>query len=416
MRPEKKIRWTLPNGLTVLYQHSPGIPLAAASVLTRSGSLYEKPFQAGLANLAWELLLSGTRRRSAREIAEVTESMGSSLGVQASEDYSEIGFVAPVDQLELVLDVVMDILMNPTFPLTEIKKERASVLAGLKSRQDTIFNRAYDCFNATFFGSHPYGRPVEGTERAVRRFTRSHLQTWHREHCRPDRTIFSLVSSWPLSKAKPILEKYGRRWTKASVSFPISPGPRVIPPSHSKRIRLQARFEQAYLMTGVLAPPALDASYLALKVLNTVLGGGMSSRLFIKLREETGLAYEVSSFFPTHLLPSQWVIYLGLPSDKLDVAREKLEDILRTLQDRGPSSEEVQQAIRMIQGAYLMELQGRRRQAWYAAWWEFLGKGNGFETDFLKALENVTPDQVRDLARQLLSQPRVTVEITPHAK
>jgi zinc protease len=405
-------RWVLPNGLTCLYRHSPGVPLAAATLLMRTGSLDEEPSQAGLASLTAELMLQGTRRRSARRIAEDIESVGASMGTQTSEDSTALGFVAPMDELDRMLQVTAEVLSQPVFPLEEIKKERAQVLAGLQSRKDSIFNFAYDAFNTALFGSHAYGRPIDGHRRTVKRFTRDHLKAWHQRHIRPERSIFSLVGSLPPEDARRLLEKRLRVWKKSEDAR----GRSYTTPSRlmtPRRLQLTSRFEQAYLMTGVQAPTALDADHTVLKVLNTVLGGGMSSRLFLRLREELGLAYEVSSFSPTHLLTSQWVIYLGVPPEKLPLARKELEKLLSTLQREGPRPEEIHQAVSMIKGGYLMEHQTRRRQAWYAAWWEFLGKGQDHDQTFLKAIERVTPQQVRDLARRLLSQPRVTIEVTP---
>jgi len=139
----------------------------------------------------------------------------------------------------------------------------------------------------------------------------------------------------------------------------------------------------------------------------------MSSRLFMRLREELGLAYEVSSFFPTRIRASQWVVYLGLPAEKVKMAEKKLSEMFRQLCRRGVTLAEVKQAKQMIKGAYIMEHQTRRRQAWYAAWWEFLGKGQEFDMHFPSAVDAVTPSAVHSLARRLLEQPRVTVEVTP---
>ena len=140
----------------------------------------------------------------------------------------------------------------------------------------------------------------------------------------------------------------------------------------------------------------------------------MSSRLFAKLREEFGLAYEVSSFYPTRLDVSQWVIYLGLPKEKLDTASRQLEKLLEQMVDRGPTSEEVRQAKAMIRGAFLMDRQSRRRQAWYAAWWEFLGRGLDYGDEFLRTVDAVTPKQLHALvSARCFKQPRVTVAVIP---
>jgi predicted Zn-dependent peptidase len=139
----------------------------------------------------------------------------------------------------------------------------------------------------------------------------------------------------------------------------------------------------------------------------------MSSRLFVTLREKLGLAYEVSSFYPTRLDRSQWVIYLGLPKEKLETASRKLDDLLDRMAGTGPNVGEVRQAKAMIRGSFLMDRQSRRRQAWYAAWWEFLGKSAGYGDEFLAAVDRVTPKELGDLLRRILAQPRVTVTVVP---
>lgn len=166
-------------------------------------------------------------------------------------------------------------------------------------------------------------------------------------------------------------------------------------------------------MVGFPAPCAKDPDQIPLKVLNTLLGGGMSSRLFVTLREKLGLAYEVSSFYPTRLDRSQWVIYLGLPREKLETASRQLDQLLERLADLGPNAKEVTQAKAMIRGSFLMDRQSRRRQAWYAAWWEFLGKGAGYGDEFLAAVDRVTPRELGELLRRMLAQPSVTVRVIP---
>jgi zinc protease len=418
-------RHVLPNGLVFLYRQSPGIPLAAGTLLLPSGSLDETAAQAGLANLTLEVLPQGTRRLSARKITDRLESMGASLGVQVAEDHTDIGFSVPIGRMEQTLEILVSMLVEPTFLPEEIKKEREGVLAGLKSREDSLFNRAYDTLNEVLYGSHPYGRTIDGYERTVRKFTRSQMLEWYRAHVRPDGAFLSVVSSFPSGQVQKIIEKHFRAWKprgltcltgRQAQSSKLSRNlchTKVTPLRGNKEVSLKARFEQAYLMIGVQAPSALDSAYAGLKVLNTLLGGGMSSRLFLKLREEMGLAYEVSSFYPTHLAASQWVFYMGLPPGKLAVARKAMEAELDLLRREGPNPEEVRQAVEMIKGTYLMEHQTRARVAWYAAWWELLGKGYEFDRQFVPMIESVTVEEVRTLARRLLDQPRVTVEVTP---
>ena len=166
-------------------------------------------------------------------------------------------------------------------------------------------------------------------------------------------------------------------------------------------------------MVGWQAPGANHKDQVPMKVLNTLLGGGMSSRLFVVLRENLGLAYVVSSFFPTRLDVSQWVIYLGLPAGKLPVASRKLKELLEKFAKEGPTGRELAQAKAMIRGAFLMDRQSRRRQAWYKAWWEFLGRGPKYGEEFLAQVDAVTAKTVQSLLQKVLAQPRVTVTVTP---
>ena len=404
--------WTLPNGLTCLYQQSPGLPLAAGTLLLRTGSSYECPDQAGLASLTAELLLQGTRQRSSQKLAEEMESVGASLGIQTSEDYTDIGHIAPVSHLGRILEMMAEMLTEPAFAPAEIQKERTHTLAALKSRQDAIFNSAYDTLNQEMYGAHPYGRPVDGRPETVRRFTRQDIQNWHRTEMGPERAVLAMISSLPLKDVQSQVERHLKTWKKSGGDA-ARPQLTLPVPAVSRRIRRSSRFEQAYLMLGIPAPAVNDPDYVALKVLNTLLGGGMSSRLFLRLREELGLAYEVSSFFPSHLMNSQWVIYLGTPPKKLAVAQKELERLLSALERKGASPQEVRQAAMMIRGGHVMDTQPRRRRAWYAAWWKFLGREPDSDQDFLRAVDGVTPHQIRTLSKRLLSQPRITVEMGP---
>lgn len=407
-------RWTLPNGLNVLYQQDPSFPLACASLLMRAGSRLETPVQAGLSSMSIDLLMQGTRRHDAKEIARQMELIGASMGTQAHEDYSEMGFIAPAKEMRQAFGMMAEILKEPAFPQDEIKKERAHILAGLRSRKDAIFHLAYDHFSKALFSDHPYGRPLEGSADTVRRFNRQDFLAWNARHSSPEGAILSIVAPLPPTRALEWLKKSLGAWVaarrpKGSASAPQ----RVATLQKSMRKVVQSNFKQAYLMTGWQAPSAHHEDQMILKVLNTVLGGGMSSLLFVKLREELGLAYEVSSFYPTRFDLSQWVIYLGLPAERLAVASKRLEQLLEDLARKGPHDREMQQAKAMIRGAFLMDRQSRRRQGWYNGWWEFTGRGLDYGKQFLRGVDAVSATQVRDLLRTFLEKPRVTVKVVP---
>ena len=406
-------RWTLANGLRILYQEDAGFPLAQATLLVGAGSRQEKRSDAGLSSMTIDLLMEGTRKRNARAIARAMESVGASMGTQAHEDYSEMGFIVPAKEIDRALDVTSEVLQEPSFPQLEVTKEKAHVLASLASRRDSIFNLAYDHLNKALYGDHPYGRPLEGNENAVRRFKRGDFRRWHAGKIRPQIGVLSIIAPLSATTVRARLRKTLERWHPPR----LAQRPTAVPPvpflQKSLSRVIPSSFEQAYFMVGWQAPEASHDEQIPLKVLNTLLGGGMSSRLFITLREELGLAYEVSSFYPTRLDTSQWVVYLGLPQEKLNIASQKLEELLETFARRGPAAAELLQAKAMIRGAFLMDRQSRRRQAWYRAWWEFLQRGPDYGEEFLAAVDVVTAKTVQNLMKKILAQPRATVTVVP---
>jgi zinc protease len=164
-------------------------------------------------------------------------------------------------------------------------------------------------------------------------------------------------------------------------------------------------------MLAYPAPGASDRDYAALKVLNAHLGAGMSSPLFQSVREEGGLAYEVSSFYPSRRLASALVVYAGTDPANVDQAHKK---VLRTVQDlleKPPSGEALDDAKRYIRGHYMMDHQTNGKLAWYLGWWEVLGRGHGHDAAYLKEIDAVTAEDVRRSAERLFAQPPVTVKI-----
>lgn len=407
-------RWRLSNGLMVLYQRDSALPLAAATLLIPTGSRQEADTEAGLCSLTFEMLLRGTRRKSARQVADAIESIGGSLGVSTGEDFSEVDWLVPAAQAERTLALFVELLTQPAWPTRELAKEKVQVVADLRRRHDAIFNVAYDMFRAELFQRHPYARLVDGHEATVGAFTVKDLARWHRQFIRPEGAIFSLIGPWPEAEARRLLESALRHWTKKKLSRRRA-SPTLMPkaPHQPKAITVPSTFQQAYLMVGTRAPALKEAQGLPLKVWNMILGGGMSSRLFVQLREERGLAYEVSSFYASRLEGSSWAAYLGLPPERLVEAETALAQVLETMAKRGPTEREVQQAKRMMEGSYVMDHQTRRRQAWYAAWWEFLGRAPEYDHRHIERIRAVSLSDVRQAGTALLEQARLQIKVIP---
>ncbi len=418
-------RERLENGLTLLYQQDASLPLTHASLLLRSGSAGESEAQAGLASLTLDIMMEGTLRRTARQIADAMESIGASLGGQGHEDYADFGFVVPSAHLPRAMDVLSDILHRPAFRESDTRKQRMEVLANLSSRTDAIFNVAYDALASRLFPRHAYGRPIEGLSKTVKGFTRHDFVHWHAAHMRPGHMILAVMGPWGFEKTLGLVRRsfvssgsgrgsgsrgnfYINKANLDSHSYCPSLGP-----SKPNAVLLRSSFSQAYYMQGYRAPVYGDPLHLPLKLANIAIGGGMSSRMFLELREKRGLAYEVSSFYSSRSQGGAWAFYLGLPNDKRRAARVVLNALLERVSQNGITPKELAQAKRMMRSGYLMENQPRRRKTWYAAWWAMQGKDPDHAKQFLGELEAVTLADVRTAIQQTLGAAKVVVEVVP---
>jgi len=405
-------RWTLPNGLTCLYQESRDIPLAAGTLFFRSGSRYETLKEAGVGSFTIEMLMQGTRRQNARAIADQVESIGASMGFQSFEDYAESDFLTPAIHIDRILDLMLEVLREPSWPAIEITKEKEHVLSEFKTRHDAIFNVAYDRFRSELFGDHPYSRLTDGNVTSVRLLTKKDLVRWHARYLHPERTVFSLIGPWPArTMEKKIVQRFSG-WKSPKPQADPVPSP-IAAPTQFRESTEQASFKQAYWMSGTVAPAMQDAAMLPTKLFNMILGGGMSSRLFVELREKRGLAYEVSSFYASRRDAGTWAVYLGLPFEKLGIAETALAELLEDLSKKGPTKAEMEQARQMMLGSYIMDHQTRRRQAWYAGWWEFLGRPVDYDSKYPDRIRAITDDAIRSAGKALLATPRVSVKVLP---
>jgi len=169
-------------------------------------------------------------------------------------------------------------------------------------------------------------------------------------------------------------------------------------------------------MIGTLAPEVGSPDYVPLKVFNAYLGGGMSSKLFMTLREKEGLAYEVDSFYPTRASQSQFVIYMGLKAERIPEAKDRIQSLLKEVLREPPQANDIEEAKRLIRGTYLMDHQTNARRSHYLGWWECLGKSHTYDDSYPKMIQQVTPEEVWRVAREYLLKPSATVEIYPSKK
>jgi zinc protease len=405
-------RAVLKNGLVVLAVENPAADIVAARIFIRSGSAYEARSQAGLFHLLSSVLLKGTDRYSAQEIAEQVESVGASIASDATSDYSLVSLKTVSADFPDILQLAADVMRSPSFPDHEVALEQRLTLQGIRSMQEQPFSIAQRQLQGAMFGEHPYALPSIGTEESVASLTRDDLCGVHRTHFRPDNLVISIVGHIVPDEAIALVDQIFGSWPIPSQGGqPLPLPPLIFPPVTAAPLRVATAQEtmQSIVMLGYRGTSVHKEDYIGLKLLNTYLGNGLSSRLFVELREKRGLAYEVSAYYPTRADISQFVVYMGTAPQNTAIALEGLrQEVDRLCQER-LTEDELQVAKNKLLGQYALGKQTNAQIAQIFGWYETLGLGLSFDQTFQDWVASVTPDMAQAIAQRYFAEPFVSL-------
>jgi zinc protease len=405
-QPAGVLRHRYPNGLTLLARENPAAPVVAVSLQVRMGARWERADEAGVSNLLQRVMVKGTARRSALELAEAAEEIGGSLSAAGDTDYSEIHGAALARHWKELLALVAEVALSPSLPPEEIENERRVILAQIRNRGDLPFPLTFDTLLAALYGPHPYAHPALGRREAVERADRARLLGHYRRHYRGGRMVLAVSGQ---VSARAVLEEAGRLFAGLpDGDEAVEPLPPPAPPARARQT-LERPAAQAQVLLGALAPPLAHPDYAAVKVLSTLLGGGMAGRLFTELRDRRGLAYSLGSIYPSRRDTSFLVLYMGTAPDNLARAEAGLRGEVERVRTERVAPEELARAKAYLLGTLAMDRRTNARQAWYLAFFELAGVGHGFVERYARDVEAVTPEDVHRVARSYLEDPLVTI-------
>jgi predicted Zn-dependent peptidase len=394
----------LGNGVTILSENVPYLRSATVGVWISGGSRDESPPENGIAHFIEHMLFKGTARRRAIDISREIESVGGTINAYTDREY--IFFYAKVltKDFPLVADLLSDIYMNSLFDGQELDREKDVILQEILMVEDSPEDLLHDFFHASYWGGHPLGLPIQGTSGNVAAFTRERVTEYFRDRFWRRGVIVSVVGNVPHERVVDELQK-------VMGSFRL--GERHVPgpaPAPQCGVFLRGRpIEQIHLCLG--APGVSRASdwKYAAHVLNAILGGSMSSRLFQEIREKRGLAYSVFSSLSSYADTGILKICAGTTPEKAGEVLKVTGEILSDLTDGRLSEEEVALAKELIKGSMLLSMESPGFRMTRLAMSEmFLGR---FEDpmDEIRKVDEVTPDGVRALASRMLLRERFSL-------
>ncbi len=396
-------RARLPGGLSVLFEPRPDRPLALG-VWLRLGSRDDPAEQAGLAHFLEHMLFKGTARRSALQISQAIDGLGGDINAATSKEYTFFHVEVLPQHLETALDVLADLVRRPLLAPEEIEREKGVVLSEIQAAHDMPQERVFELFMEKLWrDDHPLGRPIAGEEETVRALSQTQLR--QRFECLRPEALFLTAAGGvaPAELLRVAGEKLGDL-EACPAEFHREP-PR---PNASGLYLEEKETQQVHLCLGLPALARGDERRWALEVLSTVLGGGMSSRLFTRIREQLGLAYAVSSGSSYFQDGGLLLIYLGTEPGKARQAAEVSREELQRLEREPISPEELRLAKQKMTGNMLLGLESSHARMMRLGGSEIYRQHLPLE-QVIARLEAVSSEQVQALARQLLGEQPLTL-------
>ena len=378
--PPAVSRHVLTNGFTVLVREDQGVGVAAAALHVRAGSLFETAESAGITNFLQRVMVRGTERHTALALTEAVEDLGGSLDASGDVEYGEVHGTALARNWEPLLQLLAEVALRPTLPPEEIERERRLIQSTIQTRGDTPFQRAFDSILSDLYGPHPYAWPAVGRRESVERVSRDALRAHYAAIYRPDRMVLAVSGNVPTVRVVRAAERLFGGLPRPTAPPSVSSVEAL--PRGGRRV-VERPVQQAQVLVGYLGPSLLEPDYAAARVLATVLGGGMSGRLFRELREQRGLAYSVGMLGTYRTGPSFLVGYLGTAPTNAEAAERGMLAEMERARGGQVSDRELARAKAYLLGNLAIDRRTSARHAWYLAFFEVVGAGWSFPERYL---------------------------------
>ncbi|MEX0685976.1 MAG: pitrilysin family protein [Balneolales bacterium] len=343
---------TLPNGLRIVTEEIDSVRSISVGIWVKTGSRDESEEQAGITHFLEHMLFKGTEKRTAYDIALSMESVGGYLNAFTSPEFTCYYARCLDTKLEAALDVLSDMVLNSSFPEEEIDKEIKVVVEEMKMYKDSPDDYVFEVFNTQIFEKHPLGRPIIGFENTVSKFKRSDLQDYIRNRYTPENIIISVAGNTDHQKVTQLVQGYfNDNENKASV---ILNGATELTPYETSSKKLSKQIEQTHFIMGKRALSSDDPERYKLLITNTILGGGMSSRLHQNVREKFGYCYTIHSFNQSYKDSGMFGIYTGTDKQYVTHVKELIQEELRKLREEVIPEKELVEAKAHLKGKMLL--------------------------------------------------------------
>ena len=400
-------RTTLPNGLTVLSEHMPGVRSVSFGAWVRAASLHEPRDRMGVSHLLEHMVFKGRERRSAHEIALSLEALGGSLDAYTSREHTVYQGRVLDEHLEQAADVIGDIVFRPTLRETDLTLERKVILEEISMVEDTPDDLVFELHNEALWGEHPYGYSILGTRETVSALGVSELRELHQRAYHPGQLVVAAAGNVEHDRLLEVLERTG--W----IGMPAGDNTRLVsPPARAaapETRHIPRDGAQTHIVMGTRAVAHGDPERFPLLLVSMLLGGGMSSRLFQRVREDLGLAYSVYTYQSFHADSGMHGVYVATAPESAGAALDAIRQELRGVAEHGLPEDEIAMGRQQLKGQVTLSLESVSSRMYRAASVDLYGEPYRTLDQLLALIDGITVDDVSRVARVYFSPEQMTV-------
>ncbi|AKL84440.1 insulinase family protein [Bacillus atrophaeus] len=400
-------RYTCQNGVRVVLENNPTVRSVAIGVWIGTGSRHETPEINGISHFLEHMFFKGTSTRSARDIAESFDRIGGQVNAFTSKEYTCYYAKVLDEHANYALDVLADMFFHSSFDENELKKEKNVVYEEIKMYEDAPDDIVHDLLSKATYGNHSLGYPILGTEETLDSFNGDSLRQYMDDFYTPDRVVISIAGNVTDSFIKDVEKWFGTYEARGAASGMKQPE------FHYEKLTRKKETEQAHLCLGFNGLEVGHPDIYNLIVLNNVLGGSMSSRLFQDVREDKGLAYSVFSYHSSYEDSGMLTIYGGTGAKQLQLLSETIQETLGTLKRDGITPKELENSKEQMKGNLMLSLESTNSKMSRNGKNELLlGKHKTLD-EIINELNEVNLESVNGLARRIFTDDYALALISP---
>ena len=398
------------NGVRIVHEKMIHVRSVAIGVWIEAGSADEKESESGIAHFIEHMLFKGTKKRSARTIAEEFDRIGGDINAFTSKEMTCFFATVLNNHAGKALSIMSDMFFNSTFDKTEISKEKSVIFDEIAAVEDTPDDDVHERLWAKMYPGHPIGRPVLGNEETIEGFDRNLILEFMERMYRPERIVISVAGNYDDTLIDLIDKEFGSFQAKPEKKKPLVYQIPEFNPGVTVRTKSS---EQAHLCIGFPAISLKDQRMYDLSILDSVVGGAMSSRLFQEVREERGLAYSIYSYYSSYFNSGAFVIYGGTAPEKLEELQDTINKVIESVLKDGVTENEVYNAKEQLKGGFILGLESSESRMQRNGKNELILNKHYSIDEIISFIDEVKVEDVNKMARDLFVSEQAISIIAP---